>query len=80
MARDENLKFKILFIDRCLFGKQEMRVVNIDDMGGGESGNHNTPAARGGGGGKHNGGAALLKSEDKNKPAKCMYRFALYNA
>ena len=54
-----------------MFGKQEMRVVNIDDVGGGgEGGNHNSPAAPGGG--KPNGGA-LLKSEDKNKPAKCMF-------
>lgn len=66
----KKFNFTLEDIDRCLFGKQEMRVVNIDDVGGGES---DAPVAPGGR--KQNGGMGgpLSKSEDKNKPAKCTY-------
>ena len=56
--------FTIQDIDRCLYGKQELRVVNVDSKPSPIGGNGGGP---GGGGGVPGGSVG----EDKNKPAKC---------
>ena len=59
-------------IHRCLYGKQEMRIVNIDDAPSNPNNNNDkTPCLSGPEAGalvKMNGSS---NPEDKNKPAKC---------
>ena len=64
----QRFHFTLQDLDRCLFGKQELRVVRIGESKSPQPGNCKTvtvPLANG-------------QNEDKNKPAKCMISIFYY--